>query len=277
MRFMTGLLVGAALTVTFAAQLDWDEVGAMARDGWQELRVRAEAVREQLAEQRGSEGIDDGATRTVAAPVRVLPEAPALPDAEDDRALVPAAPMVAQTRDETRDETRDDMRDETSGGAPDGALDAASGNLPLKQPEGASPETSEAGPEQRAEFLPDGGELLPASDDVEDPPPGTAFAERSQLESAQPEKAVTVPATSPAPAEPASGVPVTGVASVWTPFYSERSAAGFAERLTQALDEPFSVAREERGRYRVLFSYRDADHREQVLQQVELMTGFREP
>ncbi|MDA1076980.1 MAG: hypothetical protein O3A63_19870 [Proteobacteria bacterium] len=60
---------------------------------------------------------------------------------------------------------------------------------------------------------------------------------------------------------------------VWVAFRSERSAAGFADHMSETLDHPFSVQREGAGRYHVAFEYTSPDEREVVLSQVKQITG----
>jgi len=62
-------------------------------------------------------------------------------------------------------------------------------------------------------------------------------------------------------------------ASVWIPFHSERSAAGFAQRLTRALQRPFGVERQGAGRYQVVFAYADQAERDEVFARVAQITG----
>ncbi|MEE4299857.1 MAG: hypothetical protein V2J24_10490 [Pseudomonadales bacterium] len=121
----------------------------------------------------------------------------------------------------------------------------------------------------------DGEEAVPAPgrEPVDVPAP---------LAPAAPEQAP--PASAGAPtvaAEDAQAVaavdPVTPrTASVWIPFHSERSAAGFAQRLARALEHPFDVRREGPGRYQVVFPYDDADRRDEVLARVAMLTGTQQ-
>jgi hypothetical protein len=64
-----------------------------------------------------------------------------------------------------------------------------------------------------------------------------------------------------------------GEAQVWVPFHSERSAAGFADRLTQELGHPFEVAREAPGRYTIRFRYHDDEERQELLARIAQVTG----
>lgn len=63
------------------------------------------------------------------------------------------------------------------------------------------------------------------------------------------------------------------LAAVWTPFHSERSARGFAGRLSRALDHPFRVRRQGPGTYQVVFAYDDPSQRDALLTQVATLTG----
>ena len=74
------------------------------------------------------------------------------------------------------------------------------------------------------------------------------------------------------PVAPPSG---EGVATIWTPFYSEISASGFANRLSLVLNQPFEVARSGAGRYSVTFVHDSVEDRDRVLDEVEALTGYR--
>jgi hypothetical protein len=62
--------------------------------------------------------------------------------------------------------------------------------------------------------------------------------------------------------------------TVWVPFHSERSASGFAERLTASLDHPFRVERRGPGRYQVVFAYADEPQRQALLTQAAETMGL---
>jgi hypothetical protein len=64
-----------------------------------------------------------------------------------------------------------------------------------------------------------------------------------------------------------------GVQPVWVPFRSERSAAGFAERLEARLEHPFEVRRRGPGVYEVAFAYAGEAERTQLLERVRAATG----
>jgi hypothetical protein len=61
---------------------------------------------------------------------------------------------------------------------------------------------------------------------------------------------------------------------VWTSFRSEWAADGFARRLTQATDVPVEVVNEVPGDYRVVLRYREEGEREDMLRQIEAVTGL---
>lgn len=61
----------------------------------------------------------------------------------------------------------------------------------------------------------------------------------------------------------------------WTSFRSERSATGFAEKLSSQLSREFQVVKEGPGRYQVVFSYFSEAERAAVLGEIEAITGFR--
>ena len=60
----------------------------------------------------------------------------------------------------------------------------------------------------------------------------------------------------------------------WIPFRSERSATGFAEKLSLQVNEPFRVVRAGPGKYEVGFDVSSEQHRQQVLAAIAAMTGF---
>jgi hypothetical protein len=62
--------------------------------------------------------------------------------------------------------------------------------------------------------------------------------------------------------------------TVWTSFRSEWAADGFARRLTRATDVPVEVVNEAPGDYRVVLRYRDEGEREDMLRQIEAVTGL---
>ncbi len=123
------------------------------------------------------------------------------------------------------------------------------------------------------------------------PPPaaaGAAVAAPAELPARQPIPRPPDPQGPPGPAEhlpqsaavPAPGhpppppPPEPGVASVWSPFHSEMSAVGFAERLSRSLNHPFSVERRGAGRYQVVFRYTDEPEREALLADAAAVTGL---
>jgi hypothetical protein len=61
---------------------------------------------------------------------------------------------------------------------------------------------------------------------------------------------------------------------VWTSFRSEWAADGFARRLTRATDVPVEVVNEAPGDYRVVLRYRDEGEREDMIRQIEAVTGL---
>ncbi|MEE2893152.1 MAG: hypothetical protein VX766_13505 [Pseudomonadota bacterium] len=62
-------------------------------------------------------------------------------------------------------------------------------------------------------------------------------------------------------------------ASVWTPFHSEMSANGFAQRLARALEHPFEVRRDAPGQYQVVFPYSSEAARDEMFARVAMLTG----
>jgi len=64
------------------------------------------------------------------------------------------------------------------------------------------------------------------------------------------------------------------LAGVWSPFHSERSARGFARRLSDQFQHPFSVERIGPGAYQVVFSYTDTAERDALLAEIQEGTGL---
>ena len=60
---------------------------------------------------------------------------------------------------------------------------------------------------------------------------------------------------------------------VWSPFYSEASARGFAGRLVRELEVPFEVRKAGPSQYLVTASYRDDRERSAIEARVAGMTG----
>ncbi len=60
----------------------------------------------------------------------------------------------------------------------------------------------------------------------------------------------------------------------WIPFRSERSAKGFAEKLSLQVNESFRVVRTGPGKYEVGFDASSEQHRQQVLAAIAAMTGY---
>jgi hypothetical protein len=63
-------------------------------------------------------------------------------------------------------------------------------------------------------------------------------------------------------------------AQVWTPFHSEVSARGFANRLSEQIEHPFAVERQGPGAYQVVFRYSSPGERDVVLAEVSALTGL---
>ena len=61
---------------------------------------------------------------------------------------------------------------------------------------------------------------------------------------------------------------------VWSPFRSEWAANGFARRLALATDVPVEVVNESPGNYQVVFSYRDDEERQALVERIETVTGL---
>ena len=107
------------------------------------------------------------------------------------------------------------------------------------------------------------------------PPPPDTFDPLTLPLGIDPEPETSVPDHAPVASptlQPGSG---EGVATIWTPFYSEISASGFASRLSLALNQPFEVARSDAGRYSVTFVHDSVEDRDRVLDEVEALTGYR--
>lgn len=96
----------------------------------------------------------------------------------------------------------------------------------------------------------------------------------------QPQPATEVPltATNPPPVEenPFSAEPADSdgyATGVWTPFHSQRSAQGFAARLSRVLDHDFRVERQGAGAYQVVFDVTSPDERDALLIEIAEITG----
>jgi hypothetical protein len=70
---------------------------------------------------------------------------------------------------------------------------------------------------------------------------------------------------------PLSDVP--GEAVVWSPFHSEASASGFANRLTRQLSHPFEVRKLGPANYVVVYAYSDANQQRSLERQIATVTG----
>ena len=60
---------------------------------------------------------------------------------------------------------------------------------------------------------------------------------------------------------------------VWSPFHSEASAAGFANRLTRQLSHPFAVRKLGPANYVVFYTYADAAEQQVIEQRIAEVTG----
>ena len=61
---------------------------------------------------------------------------------------------------------------------------------------------------------------------------------------------------------------------VWSAFRSEWAANGFARRLALATEVPVEVVNESPGNYQVVFSYRDDEERQALVERIESITGL---
>jgi hypothetical protein len=61
---------------------------------------------------------------------------------------------------------------------------------------------------------------------------------------------------------------------VWSPFRSKWAAEGFARRLTVATEVAVEVVDTGPGNYQVVFSYRDDDERQAMVERIETVTGL---
>jgi len=79
------------------------------------------------------------------------------------------------------------------------------------------------------------------------------------------------------PAEALAEEPAGGAsgetADVWAPFHSQRSAQGFAARLSRTLDHEFRVERMGAGTYQVVFDVESPDERDALLTEIAEVTG----
>ncbi len=65
--------------------------------------------------------------------------------------------------------------------------------------------------------------------------------------------------------------------TAWMPFRSEKSASGFADKLSRQLARDFHVVRLGPGKYQVGFTFVSFDDRDEVLRTIENITGFHVP
>ncbi len=80
----------------------------------------------------------------------------------------------------------------------------------------------------------------------------------------------------PTPITHASKIPVADdFQTVWVPFRSERSATGFADKLSKQLQRQFKVVRQGPGKYQVGFIAASTNDRNEVLEGIENLTGYR--
>ncbi len=63
------------------------------------------------------------------------------------------------------------------------------------------------------------------------------------------------------------------LATVWVPFHSQMSAEGFADRLSRELEYPFRVQRQGPGNYQVVFDAESGSEREALLARIAEVTG----
>ena len=76
---------------------------------------------------------------------------------------------------------------------------------------------------------------------------------------------------------PTNSVPVKNVPLfqvVWTPFRSETSARGFADKLSLQIQQQFEVVKMGPGHYEVGFNFVNPPERIKVLDAINTMTGF---
>ena len=67
----------------------------------------------------------------------------------------------------------------------------------------------------------------------------------------------------------------TGTTIIWSPFHSEASASGFANRLTRELAHPFRVKKQAPAQYVVSYDYSDAQHKAQLEARIKALTGAK--
>jgi hypothetical protein len=115
----------------------------------------------------------------------------------------------------------------------------------------------------------------PTSPSVEapvEPPPEPAAAKPVPV----PEERSAGTDPEPAPAFEAEPVPqsVESWHALWRPFYSERSARGFADRLARTTGLDYRVGKTAPGRYQVSVAYRDETERQARLEEISRVTGL---
>ena len=65
----------------------------------------------------------------------------------------------------------------------------------------------------------------------------------------------------------------SAAAAVWEPFRSQRSAEGFAKRLSRELNHSFRVERQGAGAYQVMLDANSRGERDLLLAQIAEITG----
>jgi len=76
-----------------------------------------------------------------------------------------------------------------------------------------------------------------------------------------------------APPIDAPPAPAAGEAVVWSPFHSEASATGFANRLSRQLSHPFEVRRQGPANYVVVYSFDTQSQHMALQEQISQITG----
>ena len=290
MRFMFGVCFGAALLLLFAARTE--VVGFFERESPRVAPVVAEQapLQQDQVSAPSKTASDAGSTASIPEPASI--EAVASESATAEDVVWPAETALPEAFAE--DYAWWAPEEDLAGVGNGEVVDAARIADPL---DSEMPDAAAA-----AEALPEnvGGTELPVREALVSEVPLSEVPVSEVPESEVPESEVPVAATptagnpvaeaaesgpqAPNDVDAIESIPVVqpvlgGIAtrpeqaSVWTPFHSEMSANGFAQRLARALEHPFEVRRDGPGRYQVVFPYESDAARDELLARVAMLTG----
>lgn len=249
MRFLIGILTGTLLTLFIATAMDaptretLNKVTDVLSDGWQMLIDR-------------TSGSLFNATGTATGEEAEMPE------------------LIARVN------TRSTTAATDYSGEP-GALRAAEPATPLPPPaELPPPPPVKAPPVKEPPVIPEVSAAIDGTDKASGADaPGTGVPEAYIPESDATESALEawpMLAGDDSVEDMPGAVPADtngDATGVWTPFHSQRSAEGFAARLSRTLGHEFRVERQGAGAYQVVFDVTSPAERDAVLMEIAEMTG----